>query len=175
MTLRKIARKILRKKPSTEDNRRVDKRITFDVGQVVGDGASDFLPYFGSRIYHEVKSIRDFLGDIHVDRSLEIGCGYARLTPWIAEFSNKHFALEPEPKLFEISKELYPTINFVNAPADKIPLPDKYFGLIITWTVLQHIPPEGFEQSIKEILRVARDDALILICEYAIESATSNT
>lgn len=150
-------------------------RIPFDVEQVVGDGVSQNLPTFSSRLYYEAKSIREFLDDFHVKRCLEIGCGYARLTPYIAEYSDEMYAIEPEKKLFEIARKLYPMFNFLNTPVDKMPFPNNYFGLIVSWTVLQHIPPIKLRDSISEILRVAQDDAVILIAEYTKKTASPTT
>ncbi len=150
-------------------------RISFGIGQVVGEGASKNLPAFSSRIYHEIRSIRKFLGDLHVERSLEIGCGYARLTPWIAEYSQQHYAIEPEEELYTVTKSLYPSLNIVNCAADKLPFSDNYFDFIFTWTVLQHIPPEKFQQSIDEILRVVKDDGVILIAEHVLFTPSPTT
>ncbi len=154
------------RKNNSKSRLKKSNRISFGVGQVVGEGASKNLPAFSSRIYHELKTIRKFLGDLHVERSLEIGCGYARLTPWIAEYSEQHCAVEPEEELFNIAKGLYPSFDFVNCAADKLPFPDNHFDFIFTWTVLQHIPPEKFQQSIDEILRVIKDDGVILMAEH---------
>ena len=150
-------------------------RVPFNVSQVVGGNASTNLPAFSSRLYYEIKSIRELLGNLHVARYLEIGCGYARLTPWISGYSDKQYGIEPEKKLYEISKKLYPYITFVNMPADNIPFQDNYFNIIISWTVLQHIPPEKINASIKEILRVANDKAIILIAEHTKNTQSTNT
>jgi 2-polyprenyl-3-methyl-5-hydroxy-6-metoxy-1,4-benzoquinol methylase len=165
----RAARFLYRKLPITSQAQPGDikkGRIIFDVGQVAGGGGSKNLPAFSSRIYHEIKTLKEMLGDLHVKRSLEIGCGYGRLTPWIAEYSEEFYAIEPEKKLYDIAKKLYPSFKFTEARADRLPFPDNYFGLIVTWTVLQHVLPEKFQDTINEILRVAAEDAVILVAEY---------
>ena len=93
---------------------------------------------------------------INAERALEIGCGYGRLTPWVAEYASKYYDVEPEEELYKIAKELYPNFSFFNNTANKLPFHDKYFDLIFTWTVLQHIYPKYFSDSIKEILCVVK-------------------
>ena len=171
----KYFKKIIDKWRKSSNKQVKNGRVSFDVSQVVGDAASKNLPAFSSRLYYEIKSIKEILGDLHVNRSLEIGCGYARLTPWIAEYSDEYYAIEPEKELYEIAKKIFPSFNFLNAPADKMPFPDNYFGLVVSWTVLQHIPPEKFHDSINEILRVAEDDAVILIAEYTKNTPSPTT
>jgi len=171
----KIFQKIIDKWRKSRNKRVKNGRISFDVSQVVGGGASENLPAFSSRLYYEIKSIKEILGDLQVNRSLEIGCGYARLTPWIAEYSDEHYSIEPEKSLYEISKKLYPSFNFLNVPVDKMPFPDNYFGLVVSWTVLQHIPPEKIHDSKNEILRVAENDAVILIAEYTKNTPSPTT
>ena len=153
----------------------VKGRVTFKIEQVVGDGASKSLPTFSSRLYYEVRSIRHFLGDLHVKRALELGCGYGRLTPWIADFADEMFMVEPERDLAEETVKLYPTFTLASATADKMSFPNKHFGLIVSWTVLQHIPPGKIEQSISEIKRVAEDDATILLAEHTQSTSSPIT
>ena len=150
-------------------------RVTFKIEQVVGDGASNSLPIFSSRLYHEVKSIRDFLGHLHVKRALELGCGYGRLTPWISEFADEMFMVEPEHKLAEEAIRLYPSFIYAFVTVDEMTFPDKYFGLIVSWTVLQHISPTKIEASINEIKRVAEDDATILLAEHTRPTSSPTT
>ncbi len=162
-------------KPEPKKHKIENGRIQFGLPQVVGDGTSNSLPRFSSRIYNEVKSLREILGDEMFENSLEIGCGYARLTPWIADHSKNHYAIEPEKKLYEWGKKLYPSIKFINTMSNKIPFPDNYFDLVVTWTVLQHITPPKFKKSIEEIKRVIKEKGVLVISEYTRETTSPTT
>ena len=133
----------LRYKIRCISNLYIRKRVPFAYEQVVGgwgiNGAG--LPHFSARLYREVKLLERAIGSYCAERSLEIGCGYGRLTPWIAEHSKQHYAIEPESALLNDAKKLYPNVHFYQAKAQKLPFPSSYFDLSVSWTVLQHIPP----------------------------------
>lgn len=143
-------------------------RVPFTSNQVVGGwtikGAG--LPHFSSRLYNELKLLNEALGVYRAKRSLEIGCGYGRLTPWISDHSDVHYAIEPEAVLLSFAKELYPNINFNKAKAQKLPFPDNYFDLCVSWTVLQHIPSKSeLIKAINEIKRVCAKNSIIILAE----------
>ena len=148
-------------------DRKIRKRIPFSYQAVASDwgikGAG--LPHFSSRLYCEVKLLQEAIGKRKFGRSLEIGCGYGRLTPWIMEYSKEHYAVEPEKMLLEDAKILHPKVHFYNTKAQKLPFPDEFFDLCVTWTVLQHIPTEEQEKAAIEIKRVAKKSATIVIAE----------
>jgi len=148
-------------------NKNVRKRVPFNYESVVSGWGIDTagLPHFSSRLYREVKLLQQALAGYKANRSLEIGCGYGRLTPWIMEHSREHFAVEPEKKLLNDAKVLNPKVKFYHARAQKLPFPAEYFDFIVTWTVIQHMPPKEQVQAVREIKRVAKKSAVILITE----------
>jgi len=144
------------------------KRVSFTHEDVVtgfGVNGATKLPHFSFRLYNEVKLLNKAIGSYHAKRSLEIGCGYGRLTPWISEHSNKHYAIDPESDLLNDAKKFYPNIYFYNAKAQKLPFPNEYFDLCVSWTVLQHIPPKELTKAISEIKRVCTSKAIIILAE----------
>ena len=147
--------------------KKVEKRVHFDYEEVSSgwgiDGAG--LPHYAARLYLEVRLLREALANCKAEKSLEIGCGYGRLTPWIAEFSKEHYAIDPEEKFIRDASLLHPQIHFQKAKAQKLPFPDDFFDLCLTWTVLQHIPPEEIVGAVNEIKRVAKQSAIIIVTE----------
>jgi len=145
----------------------IRKRVPFTYEEVVSGwgikGAG--LPQFSARLYKEVKLLNKAIGSYHAKRSLEIGCGYGRLTPWIAEHSDQHYAIEPESVLLNDARRLYPYVYFFQAKAQKLPFPNCYFDLCISWTVLQHIPPKELAKAVTEIKRVCAPEAIIILAE----------
>ena len=143
-------------------------RVPFSINRVVSGfgikGAG--LPHFSSRLYKEVNLLNEAICDYRANRSLEIGCGYGRLTPWIAEHSDIHYSIEPENILIEYARKLYPNVIFNKAKVQELPFPDNYFDLCISWTVLQHIPTKKeLIKAINEIKRVCTNKSIIIIAE----------
>lgn len=146
---------------------RVIKRVPFDymgVSTWWGVGGAG-LPHFASRLYREVKLLQKALRGVYVEKSLEVGCGYGRLTPWIMEHSQEHYAVEPEKKLLKDAEALNPKAKFYNAKAQNLPFPDGFFDLCVTWTVLQHVPPNELGKALAEIKRVMKKTGIIVATE----------
>lgn len=144
-----------------------EKRVPFTHEEVASDWGIDGagLPHFSARLYAEVKLLNEAIGGYHAKRSLEIGCGYGRLTPWIAEHSDQHYAIEPESVLLNDAKKLYPNIRFYQAKAQKLPFPNCYFDLCVSWTVLQHMLTKELPKAVAEIKRLCAPEAIIILAE----------
>lgn len=157
----------LREKVGRAIDLHIRKRLSFSYEDVASGwgikGAS--LLHFSARLYREVKQLEAAIGSYHSKRSLEVGCGYGRLTPWIAEHSEQHYAVEPEPKLLKDARKMHPHVKFHQAKAQELPFPDGYFDLCVTWTVLQHIPPNELNKAVGEIKRVCTIQAVIILAE----------
>lgn len=149
--------------------------ITFREGGFAG-GAND-RPEFSARNYYEITQIRSLLEehDVSATRSAEVGCGYGRLSPWIADFSTQHYGIDPNETQIEKARELYPDCEWVESTAQDLPFDDGYFDLIITWTVLQHIPPELLREAVRQIERVSADQGYVILCEETEGEAGVNT
>ena len=148
-------------------NLKIRKRVPFNhEGVVSGWGiGGDGLANFSARLYRDVKLLKEAIGNYHGKKTIEIGAGYGRLTPWIAEHSEQHYAIEPEPSLLDVANILYPEIKFSCALVQNLPYPNNFFDLCVSWTVLQHIPPLYIKQATNEIKRVLTDKAIIILAE----------
>jgi len=144
-------------------DRYVRRRIRFTHKEVV-TGVSNYAE-FSSRLYMEVQLLKKALKDYSAQRSLEVGCGYARLTPWIAEYSMEHHAVDAESKLLKDAQMLYPSVQFHKATVQNLPFPNNYFDLCVSWTVLQHIPPEELPTAVREVKRVLKANGIFIIAE----------
>ena len=112
------------------------------------------------RHYYEVTQLRSCLGwiaehGVNAGRSLEIGCGFGRLSPYIAEHFEQHTAVDINAWALSEARQFYPHISFSEASATELPFPDHSFDTVITWTVLQHIPNSLVGKALGEIKRVA--------------------
>lgn len=149
--------------------------ITFRHGGFAG-GTSD-RPEFSARNYYEITQLRSLLEeyDVSATRSAEVGCGYGRLSPWIADFSTQHYGIDPNETQIEKARTLYPDCRWVESTAQDLPFDDGHFDLVVTWTVLQHIPPESIRKAIRQIERVSADRGRVILCEETEGEAGVNT
>jgi SAM-dependent methyltransferase len=125
------------------------------------------------RHYYEVTQLRRCLGfmaeqGVTPGRSLEIGCGFGRLSPYVAEQVEQHTAVDINSWAVSEASQFYPGISFSVASATELPFPDHSFDAVITWTVLQHIPNALVGKALSEIKRVANPKSLIILCEATL-------
>jgi ubiquinone/menaquinone biosynthesis C-methylase UbiE len=107
------------------------------------------------RHYYEVMQLRRCLEliagqAVKPGRSLEIGCGFGRLSPYIAEHFEQHTAVDINNWAVSEASQFYPGISFSVASATELPFPDHSFDAVITWTVLQHIPNSLVSKALRE-------------------------
>jgi ubiquinone/menaquinone biosynthesis C-methylase UbiE len=108
--------------------------------------------------------------DVKPGRSLEIGCGFGRLSPYIAEHFEQHTAVDINTWAVSEASRFYPKISFSVASATELPFSDHSFDAVITWTVLQHIPNLLVGKALSEIKRVANPESLIILCEATLHA-----
>ncbi len=136
--------------------------ITFrETGFVAADSPASLL----ARHNYESACIRRLLAGKDINRSLEIGCGYGRLTPTFAEFSVEHIAVDINTDVLAIARQAYPDYEFREVSATELSFPDGRFDLVATWTVLQHIPPDRIGVACAELRRVLAPGGMLLLCE----------
>ncbi len=141
--------------------------VTFKVG---GFASAPSRPMFAARTYYEVKYLRDIftmLSDrgVPAGRVLEVGCGFGRLSPYIAEHFEAHHAIDINADALALGADAYPHLDFRAGSAVEIPFPDDHFDCVVTWTVLQHVKPHRIAAALAEINRVARSGAALVLCE----------
>lgn len=146
---------------------------TFQEGGFAG-GTGD-RPVFCARNFYEIRQLRKIVGDIAPTTSAEIGSGYGRLSPWIAQFSSEHYGFEPNTKACNKAKMLYPNIQWRNEKIQGVSAENYNVDLIVTWTVLQHIPPSSIHEAIEKIKSMVSEQSYILICEETEGEAGSHT
>ena len=118
-----------------------------------------------ARHNYETRRIASALSGIRASRSLEVGCGFGRLSLTIAEHSDAHTAIDINRDALDLAQASYPRIDFQYGSAESLPFLDATFDLLVTWTVLQHVRPERIDRACSELVRVLASGATVLLCE----------
>lgn len=132
-------------------------------------------PELCARTYYEVQQLLDVLDshDVQPTRTLDIGCGYGRLAPWLADQTRDHYTgVEPNADARQRAEELHPALDLRAGRVQALPLDDDSVDLVVSWTVLQHIPPSEFDAAIREIKRVLRPGGHLLLAEKTTGTGT---
>lgn len=142
--------------------KRQGEHITFTAGGFV---AAPDLPMLFARHHYETALIRSLLDGYAFSQSLEFGCGFGRLSPTFAGLSEKHVAVDINGEALAIARTAYPELTFQQVDGDHVPFPENAFDLVVTWTVLQHVPPAKIADTVAEIRRVLAPGGVVLLCE----------
>jgi SAM-dependent methyltransferase len=139
-----------------------DGSVTFhERGFVAADSPSALL----TRHNYETAHIRKELKALRATQSLEVGCGFGRLSMTFAEFSSHHVAVDVNNQALFAARTAYPDISYQIASAEDLPFPTGHFDLVATWTVVQHVPPEKIDRVCSELTRVLAPSGTLLMCE----------
>jgi SAM-dependent methyltransferase len=122
------------------------------------------------RNYLEQSDVRDHLTRAAlagpIETAYDVGCGFGRLTPVLAEQATRVIGFEREAPLVETAKRLLPDYEFVQvATLEQLPVPDRSAGFVMVFTVLQHMPDWNAEAVIQEIHRVLAPGGFVLVVE----------
>lgn len=112
------------------------------------------------------------LGEIHVDKVLEVGCNVGANLQWIAEHvpHDGIYGIDINRTALARLRTLLPNINTLWSPARTLPFRDGWFDLTFTMGVLIHQPPETLPLVMSEIVRCSR--RYVLCGEYASDEPT---
>jgi SAM-dependent methyltransferase len=120
---------------------------------------------FSHELYIDSTNLSAALTGCSATRSLEVGCGYGRLTPWITQATAEHHAVDLSRPLLEAARREYPDVRFQCAQAESLPFLDDVFDLAVTWGVLNHVPSESIDTATDEIERVVAPEGTLVISE----------
>jgi ubiquinone/menaquinone biosynthesis C-methylase UbiE len=154
----------------TEEDKRVSKqfgRDYFDGDRRQGYGGFSYHPRFWT---DTVRHIRDVY-ELHEDAAvLDIGCAKGYM---LYDFQ----LLMPKARLAGIDISGYAIENALDAvkpivrigSADNLPYPDKSFDLVLAINTIHNLPYQGCKQSLREIQRVSRQHAFVMVDAFRNE------
>lgn len=100
-------------------------------------------------------------------RVLDYGCGVGRLAPFLAPLGDYVGADINSPALVH-ARETNPDLTFLDVGADgRIPLEPGTVDMVVSVTVLQHVPTAIIVQTCGELRRVLRPGGRVLLIEDA--------
>jgi ubiquinone/menaquinone biosynthesis C-methylase UbiE len=118
-----------------------------------------------ARHNYETARIARELDRHSADRSLEVGCGFGRLSMHFAKHAHQHVAVDINDDALEMARAAYPHLTFERGSVLGLPFPDAHFDTVVSWTVIQHVRPADIEAACRELRRVLAPGGLLLLCE----------
>lgn len=116
--------------------------------------------------WQELEFVKDFIKE--GDDILDLGCGNARFFKFIKDKNIKYTGVDASKKLLGIAKEKYnDRAKFVHANAVNIPLKNNSFDVVVSFSVLHHIPSRKLQQKfLQEAQRVLKNEGLLILTTW---------
>ncbi|OYV51924.1 MAG: hypothetical protein B7X10_00405, partial [Burkholderiales bacterium 21-58-4] len=128
--------------------------VTTVVGDIIGGAA--YWPAVIARTAHEHRQLRQFIDlmwtPIPNACGIEFGCGYGRMLPVLGDYCERVIGYERDPELADIATKCYLNVRRVDTLAH---VGEEHADLLLTYTVLQHMPEAECKSVIAEIRRIA--------------------
>ncbi|HEY0735018.1 MAG TPA: class I SAM-dependent methyltransferase [Herpetosiphonaceae bacterium] len=127
-------------------------------------------PAYTVRTYLEQADLRSWLhrvaGMTTIHMTADVGAGYGRLTPVLAEFAEQVVAFEREPHFITDIQRFLPHVEALQVQAlTDLPIPGSMFQFVFTFTVLQHLDDNELFGAISELKRIVATPGFVLLCE----------
>lgn len=122
------------------------------------------LPEFCQALWVDTQALETALDGVAVERSLEIGCGFGRLTPWIADRSTDHVAVDYSMQALAAASKEFQSVTVAGGTATSLPVATDAVDLVVTWGVLNHVV-EDIETALAEIDRVTAPGGVVVLSE----------
>jgi ubiquinone/menaquinone biosynthesis C-methylase UbiE len=104
--------------------------------------------------------------DLKGKKTLIVGCGFAKDPIFMAKLGSDVYAFDLSPEELSIARKLAERegykIDFKEMPAEKMTYPDDTFDCILARDILHHV---DVPETMREIVRVAKDGALLIVNE----------
>lgn len=94
-------------------------------------------------------------------RALDVGCGEGRFCRMMQRHGIAVTGIDPTPALIVAARDRDPVSTYLEAFAEKLPLPDASFDLVVSYLTLIDIP--DIQAAIPEMVRVMAPGATLLI------------
>jgi ubiquinone/menaquinone biosynthesis C-methylase UbiE len=103
--------------------------------------------------------------EIRGELGLDVGCGIGRMTRALAVACRNVVGIDIVPYAIERAKQLFPRGNFHLFDGQNIPFEDGQFDIVLSWTVLQHVPDGEIKPLASEMMRVLSSGGNLILYE----------
>lgn len=141
---------------------RYKKKGIRTVGQI-GFDDQKFL-----RISEKVATvIRTKINPLFIDKVvLDFGCGFGRNCKTLLEAAQTVYGIDTSEWAIRRAEEYEPKACYERWDGlSGMPFRDHFFEGVLSWTVLQHIPPDEIEKATREIQRVMAPGGILALYE----------
>jgi len=121
-----------------------------------------FFDYFQKKAFLDLVKI---VGNVKRKEILEIGCGTGRFSKLVADNDIDVYGIDISGEMLKYAKRNVLNGIFVRMSATTLHFQNSTFDLVLSATVLQHLPYCDQEKAIKEICRVTKKNGYIIILE----------
>jgi ubiquinone/menaquinone biosynthesis C-methylase UbiE len=130
-------------------------------------------------IHQREKALLDILNkfsysDLTNKKILDVGCGTGGTLRRFIDYGAKPenlYGIDLLKDRIESAKQLHPKINFTCGDASNLPYPDKYFDIVLQFTVFTSIYDIKLKKKIaSEMLRVCKEDGIIIWYDFHIDN-----
>lgn len=122
------------------------------------------------RNYLEQRDVRAYLRQAAarhaIRRAYDVGCGFGRLTPVLAEFATEVVAFEREASLVDTARQLLPGFRIEHVSTlEQLPAADASAEFVLTFTVLQHMSDARAAAVLADVRRVLAPGGHLVLVE----------
>lgn len=100
-------------------------------------------------------------------RVLDVGCGTGRWSVRMADMGAQVLGADISARMIEMA-EPHPRVEYQVAAAHELDCPDRYFDVVVSVTVLQHITDPGeLQRALHNLRRMLKDSGRFFVLEYS--------
>lgn len=107
---------------------------------------------------------------------LEIGCGDGYGSAYLAEAAGKVTGIDYEEAVIYRARNKYKGVNlgFARMDAANLQFTDKFFDIVCSFQVIEHIPEDRLARYLSEVRRVLKDDGKFYLSTLNVEHAVKS-
>jgi len=97
------------------------------------------------------------------DRIIDLGCAAGAITHFLSEFGAETIGIDSEPLAIERARSLFPSLEFIEADATRLPFDNNRFDKAVAADFTEHLADHTFCEVLSEVHRVLRSDGTLSI------------